>query len=139
MRVSLAIAWKEVQAYFTSPVGYIVALVFVAWTGFWFGIGISGLLPEASIDSYITFPGASFILILLAPAMTMRLMAEEQKLGTIELLLTSPVRDWEVVLGKFLASFILFMGTLAMTLYYVIMLYAFGNPDSGPSGLHTSA
>ena len=130
MRVSLAIAWKEIQAYFTSPTGYIVALVFLAITGFYFGLSISGIFPQANIEGFIG-PSA-FVLVLLAPAMTMRLMAEEQKMGTIELLLTSPVRDWEVVLGKFLASLTFFIGTLVLTLYYVILLYAFGNPDSGP-------
>ncbi len=130
MRVSLAIAWKEIQAYFTSPIGYIVALVFLAIAGFFFGLSISGVFPQATIDGYMG--PMSFILILLAPAMTMRLMAEEQKLGTIELLLTSPVKDWEVVLGKFMASLAFFIGTLALTLYYVILLYAFGSPDSGP-------
>ena len=132
MRVSIAIAWKELQAYFNSPMGYIVALVFLAWTGFWFGVSISGLFPEASIDGYIDWPGASFILILLAPAITMRLLAEEQKLGTVELLLTSPVKDWEVVLGKFLASFTFLIVTLAVTLYYVLLLFVFGDPDWGP-------
>ncbi len=130
MRVALAIAWKEIQTYFTTPMGYIVALVFLALTGFYFGLSISGLFPEADVEGYIG-PSA-FILVLLAPAMTMRLMAEEQKLGTIELLLTSPVKDWEVVMGKFLASITFFIGTLALTLYYVILLYAFGSPDSGP-------
>lgn len=130
MRVSLAIAWKEIQAYFTSPMGYIVALVFLALTGFFFGLAISEDFPIASIERYID--ASSFILLFLAPAMTMRLMAEEQKLGTVELLLTSPVRDWEVVIGKFLASLAFFMGTLTLTLYYVILLYVFGNPDSGP-------
>lgn len=136
MRTSLAIAWKEIQAYFTSPIGYIVALVFLALTGVFFGVSISQDFPEASIESFIQpkdFPITfEHILILLAPAMTMRLMAEEQKLGTIELLLTSPVRDWEVVLGKFLASLAFFVGTLALTLYYVVLLFAYGNPDSGP-------
>ena len=130
MRVAMAVAWREIQTYFTSPVGYIVALVFLAITGFFFGFSISGIFPEASVDGYIG--PSSFILILLAPAMTMRLLAEEQKLGTIELLLTSPVRDWEVVLGKFMASFCFFVGTLALTLYYVLLLHAFGDPDWGP-------
>jgi ABC-2 type transport system permease protein len=130
MRVSVAIAWREIQTYFTSPMGYIVALVFLALTGFFFGLGVSEDFPEATIQSYID--PIAFILVLLAPAMTMRLMAEEQKLGTVELLLTSPVRDWEVVLGKFLASFTFFIVTLALTLYYVVLLYAFGSPDSGP-------
>ena len=130
MRVSAAIAWREIQTYFTNPMGYIVALVFLALTGFFFGLSVSELFPEATISSYIE-PSA-FILVLLAPAMTMRLMAEEQKLGTVELLLTSPVRDWEVVLGKFLASLTFFIVTLALTLYYVVLLYAFGSPDPGP-------
>ena len=130
MRVSAAIAWREIQTYFTSPMGYIVALVFLALTGFFFGLSVSDLFPEATISSYIE-PSA-FILVLLAPAMTMRLMAEEQKLGTVELLLTSPVRDWEVVLGKFLASLTFFVVTLSLTLYYVVLLYAFGSPDPGP-------
>ncbi len=130
LRVATAIAVKEIQAYFTSPMGYIVALVYLAVSGFWFGISISGFFPEASPEEYIR--NTPFLLILLAPAMTMRLLAEEQKLGTIELLLTSPVRDWEVVLGKFVASLVFFIGTLSLTLYYVILLYAFGDPDSGP-------
>ena len=130
MRAGVAIAVKEIQTYFTSPMGYIVALVYLAVSGFWFGISISGFFPEASPEGYIR--NTPFLLILLAPAMTMRLLAEEQKLGTIELLLTSPVRDWEVVLGKFAASMVFFVATLSLTLYYVILLYAFGDPDSGP-------
>ena len=130
MKVALAVARKEILTYFTSPMGYIVALVFLGLTGFFFGLSISGLLPEADIEGYIG-PSA-FILVLLAPAMTMRLMAEEQKMGTAELLLTSPIRDWELVLGKFLASLSFFVATLAMTLYYVVLLYAYGSPDSGP-------
>ncbi len=130
VRGAAAIAVKEVQTYFTSPMGYIVAMVYLAVSGFWFGLSISGLFPEASPEGYIR--NTPFLLILLAPAMTMRLLAEEQKLGTIELLLTSPVRDWEVVLGKFAASFVFFVATMSLTLYYVVLLYAFGDPDSGP-------
>ena len=62
----------------------------------------------------------------------MRLLAEEQKMGTLELLLTSPVRDWEVVVGKYLASLVTLGVTLAFTLYYVLMLFVFGSPDIGP-------
>ena len=108
MRLSIAIAWKEIQAYYTNPMGYIVAMAFVAVTGFLFVLSISEEFPKASIEHLID--RSALILIVLAPAMTMRLMSEEQKLGTIELLLTSPVRDWEVVVGKFLASFVFFLG-----------------------------
>ena len=62
----------------------------------------------------------------------MRLFAEEQKSGTLELLLTAPVRDWEVVLGKYLASVMAFTATVGPTLYYVMLLYFFGDPDTGP-------
>ena len=130
MRVAVAVAWKEIQTYFTSPMGYIVGLVYLGITGFFFGLSLSPSPAEASVDGYIV--PSTFILTLLAPAMTMRLMAEEQKLGTIELLMTSPVRDWEVVLGKFAASLVFFIATLSLTLYYVLLLYSFGNPDSGP-------
>ena len=130
MRVSLAIAWKEVQAYFTSPIGYIVALVYLALTGFFFVRSISGTLPEAGVELYII--ATAWIMVPLGPALTMGLLAEEQKLGTIELLLTAPVKDWEVVLGKFLASLSFFLVTLAMTLFYVLLLKWKGNPDWGP-------
>ena len=61
----------------------------------------------------------------------MRLLAEEQKLGTIELLLTSPVRDWEVILGKYVASLVFFLFLLALTSYYVVLLLVFATPDTG--------
>lgn len=130
MRVSLAITWKETQAYFTSPIGYIVALVYLALTGFFFVRSISGTLPEASVELYII--ATAWIMIPLGPALTMGLLAEEQKLGTIELLLTAPVKDWEVVLGKFLASLSFFLVTLALTLFYVLLLKWKGDPDWGP-------
>ncbi|MBI4300364.1 MAG: ABC transporter permease subunit, partial [Chloroflexi bacterium] len=69
---------------------------------------------------------------LVSPALTMRLLAEEQSLGTIELLLTAPVRDVEVVLGKFLSSVAVFLAMLVLTLYYPLILFLFGDPDPGP-------
>ncbi|MDP3063873.1 MAG: ABC transporter permease [Chloroflexota bacterium] len=131
MRNTLIIAWKETRTYFTTPTAYIVALVFLALTGWFFVRDILGAsLPEASIRGFLT--PTTFIMVLLAPVLTMRLLAEEQKLGTLELLLTSPVRDWEIVVGKFLSSFIFYLVALALTLYYVLLLYWFGKPDSGP-------
>ena len=104
MRTVQAIAWKEIQVYFGSPMAYIVGLIFLAVTGFFFVLDLGSPFPEASLTNF--YQGATIILILLAPALTMRLLAEEQKLGTIELLLTSPVRDWEVIIGKYLASLV---------------------------------
>ena len=93
MRTAQAVAWKEIVIYFSSPTAYIVGLIFLALTGFFFSRDLGNPFPEATLAPF--FQGAVIILILLAPALTMRLIAEEQKLGTIELLLTSPVRDWE--------------------------------------------
>ncbi|MFQ5860378.1 MAG: ABC transporter permease [Dehalococcoidia bacterium] len=130
MRNTLAISWKEIRAYFTSPMAYIIAAVFVALTSYFFVADISSTpFPQAAISGY-TIPITS-ILIFLAPVMTMRLLSEEQKLGTLELLLTAPIRDWEVVLGKFLASLAFLLSALALTLYYVVLIYFFGDPDSG--------
>jgi ABC-2 type transport system permease protein len=130
MRAARAVAWKEIQVYFSSPTAYIVGMMFLALTGVLFARGLGGPLPEASLSDF--FQGATIILLLLGPALTMRLMAEEQKLGTIELLLTSPVGDWEIVVGKYLASLAILVGTVAFTLYYTIMLVVFANPDPGP-------
>ena len=125
-----AVALKEIQIYFSSPVAYIVALIFMALSGFFFVRDLGNPFPEASLSNF--FQGSTFVLIPLAPALTMRLLAEEQKLGTIELLLTSPVRDWEVIIGKYLASLVFLLFLLALTSYYVILLLVFASPDPGP-------
>ncbi len=130
MRTVQAVAWKEIQVYFSNPTAYIVGMMFLAVSGFFFSQDLNDPFPQASLNGF--FDGATIILILIAPALTMRLMAEEQKLGTIELLLTSPVRDWEVVVGKYLASFIFLIGTVSLTLYYTILLFIFASPDPGP-------
>ena len=131
MKNTWVIAWKETRAYFTSPMAYVVALMFVALTGFFFVRSIDTALPEASLRGLFR-PMSLFILPWLAPLLTMRLLAEEQKMGTIELLLTAPVRDWEVVLGKFLASLTFYLGSLSLTLWYVLLLFWLSDPDPGP-------
>ena len=130
MRTVQAVAWKEIQVYFSNPTAYIVAMMFLALSGFFFARDLNDPFPQASLSNF--FDGATIILLLMPPALTMRLMAEEQKLGTIELLLTSPVRDWEVIIGKYLASFIFLIATVALTGYYIILLYVFASPDPGP-------
>jgi len=130
MRTAQAVAWKEIQVYFSSPTAYIVGMMFIALSGFFFARDLNDPFPQASLVNF--FDGATIIFILIAPALTMRLMAEEQKLGTIELLLTSPVRDWEVIIGKYVASFVFLIATVSLTLYYTILLYVFASPDPGP-------
>jgi len=129
VRNILAISQKELKSYFASPMAYVITAIYLLITGYFFGNDLLAQ-QEATIRGFL-FPG-SFLLLLLSPLLTMRLLAEEQKLGTIELLLTSPVRDAEVVLGKFLSSLAILLVMLALTLYYPLLLFWFGDPDPGP-------
>ena len=130
MRTVRAVAWKEIQIYFLSPTAYIVGLIFLALAGFFFTRDLGNPFPEATMSPF--FQGAVVIFILLAPTLTMRLIAEEAKLGTIELLLTSPVRDWEIIIGKYVASLAFFMALVTMSGFYVILLFVYASPDPGP-------
>src|SRR5690606_13624828 len=105
---------------FVSTVAWVIAAAFLAMTGMLFSVILLNS-NEASLRFLIS--NVSVILLFVAPFLTMRLLAEENRLGTIELLLTNPVRDIEVVLGKFLGvmGFILVM--LAMTLYFPLLLF----------------
>ena len=130
IRNLMAVIKRETKAYFTMPSAYVVGAMFLILTGVFFVFDITQPFAEAGVRGLIDW--ASFFLIFLAPLLTMRLLAEEQKLGTLELLLTSPVREWEVVIGKYIASLIMLLAILAVTSYYVILMYIFGTPDSGP-------
>jgi ABC-2 type transport system permease protein len=95
------------------------------------GFGRSSLtFEQTTIQSFLTW--GSIFLMFLGPALTMRLFAEEEKLGTLELLLTSPVRDVEVVLGKYFAALGMFIIMNGITFYYPLLLAWFGHPDWGP-------
>ncbi|MSP78079.1 MAG: hypothetical protein EXR67_00720 [Dehalococcoidia bacterium] len=130
LRNTLAITWKETKTYFSSPYAFIIAGVFLALTGYFFVQSISGPLPEASIRNWAL--GSTIIFVLWSPVLTMRLLAEEQKLGTLELLMTAPVRDSEIVMGKYLAALLVLLSTMVLTLFYVGMLMFFGDPDLAP-------
>ena len=130
MSNTLTIAWKEIKTYFSTPMAYVIATVFLAITGYLFVRSVSVPFAEATIRGWIL--DASFLFVLWSPVLTMRLLAEEQKLGTLELLMTSPVRDYEIVLGKYLATLAILLTTMALTLYYALLLFWFGNPDVGP-------
>ena len=142
MSNALTIGWKELRVYFGSPIAYIIMALFLIVTGVLFVNSLEGPFREASLrvflggDVQTGFLGsavnATFFFLLLGPILTMRLFAEETKLGTIELLLTSPIHDYEVVLGKFFAGFVSVLALLFMTLYYPLMLFVFAHPDPGP-------
>jgi ABC-2 type transport system permease protein len=124
-----AIARRELQSYFVSPVAYVVSALFLLISGFLFSL-ILGISNEASMRPL--FGNFAVIFLFIVPALTMRLLAEEQRTGTMELMLTAPVRDSELVLGKFLGVFLLLLIMLAITLVYPLILVLAGNPDRGP-------
>ena len=131
MRNTWIIARRELYAYFVSPIAYLVAAAFLLLSGLFFVVG-AARWQDATLQPM--FGSLSIVLIFLAPVLTMRLLSREQDQGTIELLLTAPVRDWEVVTGKFLSSLVYYAGTLALTGLYIPVLVLYGHPDLGTIG-----
>ncbi len=129
MSTTLAIAERELKSFFASTVAWIIAAAFAAISGFLFSVILLNS-NEASLRFLIS--NLSVVFLFIAPFLTMRLLAEENRLGTIELLLTNPVRDIEVVLGKFLGVMAFILVMLALTLYFPLLLFIFGTPDPGP-------
>ena len=122
------IANREYKLYFSSPVAYVVAFLFLMWIGRYFYMYIKQSIEYSMYySSYV--PSANvvispmiLILVFTMPAITMRLLAEEQRSGTIELLLTSAVRDWDVVIGKWLGAFMYILTLLAITWIFPFIL-----------------
>lgn len=132
MRNVAAIARRELSGYFNSPMAYIVLVTFLLVAG-WMFFGPFFLIGRAEMRSFFAPSpfSPSMLLVILAPAVTMRLVAEERKTKTIELLTTTPVTDAEVVLGKFAGAFGLVLVGLAVTLVYVFTVSRLGPLDLG--------
>jgi ABC-2 type transport system permease protein len=124
-----AVATRELRGYFLSPLAYVVIALFLALSGYLFALILANG-REASLRGLIQ--NVSVLYLFIVPAISMRLLAEEQRTGTVELLLTNPVQEWEIVTGKFLASIMLVLVMLALTLVFPLFLFIFGNPDRGP-------
>lgn len=132
----LAVFFKEINAFFSSLIGYIVIGIFLLLMGI-----LAWVFPDFSIihGNYATldtlFSLAPLVFLFLIPAVTMRTFAEETKLGTIELLVTRPLSDWQIVVGKYLACLVLVLFALLPTALYYVSVYQLGAPpgnlDSG--------
>jgi len=119
---------KELKSYFNSPIAYIVIIVFLVIVGWFF---TSGFFANNVASLRPMFDLVPFVFLFFIPAITMRSFSEEKKQGTIELLLTKPVKDYELVLGKFLAAVVLTAITLLPTLLYFITSLVLGETDIG--------
>lgn len=148
MRNVFTIVRKELRAYFVSPIAYVVLTGFLLLGGWFFFNLLSrfnvllsiytqlqqGAADQLNLNEFVIAPlmhNLSIVLVILVPMITMRAYAEEKKGGTYELLLTSPLRTGEIVLGKFLASFLFICIMLGLTGVYPAVLIAFGNPEIG--------
>lgn len=126
------IARRELHSFFDSLLAYIMIIAFLGFTGFFtwiFGRGDIFFRGEASLDAF--FAVAYWTLFFFIPALSMRLVAEEKNTGTIELILTKPVSDWQFVFGKFLSVFLLIVISMALTLPYYITVASIGPIDHG--------
>jgi ABC-2 type transport system permease protein len=150
MRNVLAVAGKELRAYFHSPIAYLVMTVYTAICGFVFYNSVAFFVvqtfrvqamggmgaPPMSLNEHIIRPilagVLAVVLLFLIPLVTMRLYAEEKRSGTIELLLTSPLTDLEIILGKFLGALVLYGLLLVLTFFYFGLLFLYGNPNAKP-------
>jgi ABC-2 type transport system permease protein len=132
-RKVMVIARRELASYFDSPIAYIVIATFLLTAG-WMFFSTLFLMGRADMRSFFAPApfSPSMLLVILVPAVTMRLIAEEKKTGTFELLTTMPVRDSEIVMGKFLAAFALLASALSPTLLYAVTVASMGQLDWGP-------
>ena len=144
----LAIAQKELRSYFVSPIAYVFIGFFALLYGYFFvvslnflvrvsmqaGMGMGG--PQSiNINEYMMRPllgNTAVIMLLVLPLMTMRTYAEEKRSGTLELLLSSPLTEVQIILGKFLGAITLFTVMLGVTLIHVAILFVYGEPELGP-------
>ena len=130
MRNTMTIARREFAAYFNSPIAYIIIVVFLLISGYMF---FTELFLSAQADMRPFFGLAPLLFCIFWPLVTMRLFSEERQQGTLEMLLALPVTDWEVVLGKFLASVGLVSVALLLTVPWAIFVKAYGPLDAGPA------
>ena len=136
-RIDLSTSWanintifrRELQSYFNSAIAYVVIVVFLAIIG-WFHTSNLFLSNVATLR--LMFELVPIVFLFVVPAITMRLLSEEKKSGTIELLTTKPLHDFEIVLGKFLAGWSLVGVALLLTLVYYITIASLGKIDNGP-------
>jgi len=119
---------KELRSFFDSPIAYIVITIFLLISG-WFFFSDLFLVNQASLRNLFNI--IPFIFMFFVPAVTMRLISEEKRSGTIEILLTLPVKNYEIILGKFLAGLMLIFVAVILTLVYTLTLSGLGDLDFG--------
>ena len=147
MKNVLVICQKEIRSYFVSPIAYLLLAIFAVIFGFFFYSATAffvdagmrsqmmGRSMPMDVNEYVIRPllsNASVIGLFLIPMISMRLFAEEKRSGTIELLFTSPLRDLEIIFGKYLAALLMYTCILGLALLNIAILFMYGKPDWKP-------
>jgi ABC-2 type transport system permease protein len=146
LRNVTAIAGKELRGYFGSPVAWVLLGLFAVVFGYFYNVYLDffvrqtmqsqfGPPPASNVNSDMIrhlLGNTSVLILFLLPMITMRTYSEEKRSGTIELLLTAPVTDLEIVLGKFVGAVGVYLGLLAVTVVYVAILFGLGDPEVKP-------
>jgi ABC-2 type transport system permease protein len=139
---------REMYSFFATPIFYVVGIIFLILCGYFFYTSVAffslisfqaaqnpNLGGQVNLNEMVIrpfFDDVSLILLLMVPLLTMRLLAEEKKNGTIELLLTYPIREWSILMGKYLATLAIIAGLLVCTSVYIVLLSWVGNFEWGP-------
>ena len=152
MRNSYHIYMRELRSYFVSPIAYVVIALFLAISGIFFYLLLQSFIqmsfrmmmqaqqfqmqvPAMNINQMVIrslFLNMSIITLFMLPMITMKLFSEEKRSGTIELLFTSPITNWEIVIGKFFAALTVYITMILGTVSYVSVLFIYGNPELMP-------
>jgi ABC-2 type transport system permease protein len=142
----LAIVRKEWKGYFASPIGYVVIGMYALVFGYFYTVGLNWFIRQSmqapqmgggpmninqQMIRYVLL-NSTVIFLFVVPLITMRTYAEEKRSGTIELLMTSPITDFQIVTGKFLGAMSLYAAMLGVTLIHMAVLFAYGNPEWRP-------
>ncbi len=133
----LTLLKRELFAYFYSPIAYICMAISLTICGLIYAVILSELAnplapPQASVMQFFFGPVLFIWVLPICPALTMRLFAEERRTGTIEILMTAPLTEWQVVMAKFLGAFVFYLILWGPTLIYVLILSRLADPDPGP-------
>jgi ABC-2 type transport system permease protein len=147
MKNTLIICGKEIKSYFASPIAYLLMTIFAVIFGYFFfsatayfvqasmQMQMQGQSQPMNVNDFIIGPllgNASVVGLFLIPMISMRLFAEEKRQGTVELLMTSPIHDWEIVMGKWLGAMIMYACVVGISALNVALLFAYGKPDWRP-------
>jgi ABC-2 type transport system permease protein len=147
MRNALIITRKELHSYFVSPIAYGLMAFFALIAGYFFYVATAVMVQSGmesammgrgmpmNVNEWVIRPvlsNVSVIGLFLIPMITMRLFAEEKRSGTMELLATSPIRDFEIIIGKWIAALIMYAAILGIALLNILILFGFGKPDWRP-------